>query len=229
MSKLKNNQHGFTGIEGVLVLAVIIIIGLVSYMVYNNHKKTTPVATVATTTTKSSTATTPPKTTTTTPDPYAGWKTYDSSLQGLSFKYPATWYATDEPTDNARTYITNYVYNPNDSREPDTAKEASWITTNDTEASASTEAATASGKPICCYLGGDVSLVKGTIASGKITINTYQFLGPGKAPVMEAYWSDLNGKRYVAVSGGGEGGAFVTANQDEIANLKLILPTISFN
>lgn len=43
MGKLKNNQSGFGAVEGILVLVIVVLIGVVGYMVYHNHKtKTTP-------------------------------------------------------------------------------------------------------------------------------------------------------------------------------------------
>ena len=83
MGKLKNNQNGFSGVEGVIVLAVIVLIGVVGYMVYNNHKKTT---------TASVAASTSPATTKTTAaaNPYAGWQTY-TDASGFTLKYPTTW------------------------------------------------------------------------------------------------------------------------------------------
>lgn len=83
MGKLKNNQNGFSGVEGVIVLAVIVLIGVVGYMVYNNHKKTT---------TASVAASTSPATTKTTAaaNPYTGWQTY-TDASGFTLKYPTTW------------------------------------------------------------------------------------------------------------------------------------------
>lgn len=96
MGKLRNNQQGFTGIEGVLVIACIVIIGLVGFMVYNNHKKNAPVTAVAPATTKTSAATTTPATTTTPAvDLYVGWKEFCSTAENLCIKYPTDWQAVD--------------------------------------------------------------------------------------------------------------------------------------
>jgi hypothetical protein len=64
MGKVNTNQRGFSIVEGVLVLAVIVIVGAVGLVVYNSHKKATPVAKM--TETKSSTSTKPKTDTTTT-------------------------------------------------------------------------------------------------------------------------------------------------------------------
>jgi hypothetical protein len=225
MGKLRNNQQGFTGIEGFLVIAVVVLIGVVGFMVYNNHKKATSVATVAATTPKPATTTAPAKAPApTVPDPYAGWKSYTSSLQGLSFKYPANWVVTDVASQNS-TYIGNTAYDPNSTSGPDPNVERVWITTDSTEASASTESATASGKPSCCYLGpSPLTVTESVVKAGTISMNTYQYQAP--APRLEAYWVSPGGKRYMATTSEDR---YTQGGQDEVANLKLLLPTISFN
>jgi hypothetical protein len=96
MGKLRNNQQGFTGIEGALVLAVIVIICLVGFVVFNSHKKTTLVAVATPTTTNSSSvAKSPVKTTKPAVDPYAGWKEFCSTAEKLCVKYPTDWQAVD--------------------------------------------------------------------------------------------------------------------------------------
>ena len=99
MGKLHNNEKGFGAIEGLLIVAVVVLLGVVGYMVYKNHNKanTTP------TTTTKITSTTPAKTTTTTPavDPYVGWQTYSNSQ--VSFKYPSGWTASKGPGNSQST------------------------------------------------------------------------------------------------------------------------------
>lgn len=41
MSKLSKHQQGFSAVETVLVLVIIVLIGLVGWFVYNNHRKST--------------------------------------------------------------------------------------------------------------------------------------------------------------------------------------------
>ena len=85
MVKLNNNEKGFGIIEGLLIVAVVVLLGYVGYMIYENHNKTTSSATTA------NTATTTPAKTTTTVDPYAGWKTATSTRAKFSVKYPTNW------------------------------------------------------------------------------------------------------------------------------------------
>lgn len=41
MDKFKNNQSGFSTVEAVLVLVIVLLIGVVGFMVYTNHNKIT--------------------------------------------------------------------------------------------------------------------------------------------------------------------------------------------
>jgi len=87
--KLKN-QNGFSAVEALLVLIIVILIGIVGYMVYRNHHK----------------ASTSSATSTQSTNPYAGWKTFNSSSEGFSIKYPANW-TTDpstEPSDDSTDF-----------------------------------------------------------------------------------------------------------------------------
>ena len=88
MDKLKNNQKGFTAIEILLAIIILVLMGIVGYMVYHNDHKT-KTAFVSTAGPKTSTRSTESSTTTTT-NPYAGWKTY-SGLSPVTFKYPSNW------------------------------------------------------------------------------------------------------------------------------------------
>ena len=99
MGKLKDGQSGFSAVEGILILVIVVLIGVVGFMVFKNHSKTKPTP-VAGTTTKSSSATTPAKITTT-PDPYAGWQTYSNSQ--VSFKYPSDWKTSNGPGNSQST------------------------------------------------------------------------------------------------------------------------------
>ncbi len=71
MSKLRNNEKGFGVVEGLLIVAVVVLLGVVGYMVYKNHHKTTTVSATKTTTsstkpaTSSTSKSTAPSTTTT--------------------------------------------------------------------------------------------------------------------------------------------------------------------
>lgn len=84
MSKLRNNQKGFSAVEVVLVLVIVALMGAVGFLVYKNHNKTTT-ASGATSTTKPA-ATTPAPT-----DPTSGWKSYANTYGHFTIKYPSTW------------------------------------------------------------------------------------------------------------------------------------------
>lgn len=109
MGKLRNDQKGFSAVESILVLVIVALIGVVGFMVYKNHNKTKP-APAASTAAKSTT--TPAKTTPASTNPYAGWKTYTSSVEKITFKYPADWtadtadqYASNDPSNSDYTAL----------------------------------------------------------------------------------------------------------------------------
>ena len=109
MGKLRNNEKGFGAVEGLLIVAVVVLLSVVGYMVYKNHNKTTT-ASVATTT-----ATQPAKTPakkpakTTTIDPYTGWQSYTLKYEKLAFKYPAGWTIQDDSGSQGLTPNTDSV------------------------------------------------------------------------------------------------------------------------
>ena len=62
MSKLSNNDQGFSAIELVMIIVIICLIGAVAYFVYKNHHQPTKVVTITktvTTTSKTTTSKTP--------------------------------------------------------------------------------------------------------------------------------------------------------------------------
>jgi len=95
MRKLQKNENGFSAVELVLVLVIIVLIGAVGWLVYkDNHKNTTTSAKSTSASTKSSTSTSTK--TTTTPaatNPYAGWKTYCDTQSSTCLYYPSNWTA----------------------------------------------------------------------------------------------------------------------------------------
>jgi len=87
----KNNleENGFSAVEGLLVLVIIILVGAVGYLVYKNHQDTKNTSTSI----SKSKVVSPVKTTTT--DPYTGWDSYTLKNENASFKYPSNWLLTD--------------------------------------------------------------------------------------------------------------------------------------
>lgn len=83
----KTDQKGFTAIEAILIVFILVILGGIGWWVYHkNHKNTVASTASHTTATTSSSASTQA-------DLYAGWKTCDDGADGVSFKYPSTWTA----------------------------------------------------------------------------------------------------------------------------------------
>ncbi len=90
MNRLSKNEKGFSAIEVVLVFVILALIGVVGWLVYKNHHQTTKASVV--TTSKPSPSTPAKSTIPTKPvNPYAGWKTYTSGYQKVSFQYPTSW------------------------------------------------------------------------------------------------------------------------------------------
>ena len=92
MNRYHNTQKGFSTVESVLALVIVVLIGTVGYIVYDNH--ITKTAVVPSTTVTNSSAT--PAKTTTAQNSYAGWQSYTLKYEKLSFKYPASWTAQDD-------------------------------------------------------------------------------------------------------------------------------------
>src|SRR5665213_540179 len=77
MNKTSKNETGFSAVEVILVLVVIVLIGGAGWLVYKNHSKAKPAASAST----SSTGT----------GAYKGWKSFCSSYGGLCLDYPPAW------------------------------------------------------------------------------------------------------------------------------------------
>jgi hypothetical protein len=86
MNKIFKNEKGFSAVEVVLVIVVIVLIGTVGWLVYKNHHKTVASSAVSTTKISPSKPAKPKAV-----NPYAGWDSYTSSFEKLSFKYPSDW------------------------------------------------------------------------------------------------------------------------------------------
>jgi len=94
MAKLNKNEAGFGAAESLLILVIVAIIGFTGWYVY--HAKQTS----GKNNTTSASATPTPTSV------YAGWKTYTSSAEKATFKYPAGW-----AIDTADQYVSNDANN----------------------------------------------------------------------------------------------------------------------
>lgn len=92
MKRLSLKSDGFTVVEFALVIVTLAIIGVAGYFVAKHVDKNKPIAattTASTTKAKSTTATTK------TANPYAGWKSYTTAYEKISFNYPSNWTLKD--------------------------------------------------------------------------------------------------------------------------------------
>lgn len=84
MIRQKQNQRGFTAVEALIIIVVLAAIGVAGYFVAKHaDTKNTPTAITQSTQTASTTA-----------NPYAGWKSYCSSVEGVCLKFPTNWTLT---------------------------------------------------------------------------------------------------------------------------------------
>jgi uncharacterized protein (UPF0333 family) len=89
----KLNQQGLGLVSIIVVVVVVLAAGSVgAYALHRDHDKQ-KVATISSKNTapKSTSSKAASSSSTSTPNPYAGWKTYTSSIGGFSFQYPASW------------------------------------------------------------------------------------------------------------------------------------------
>jgi hypothetical protein len=89
-------QEGFGAVEIVVVCLVLLALGATGFLFFKH--KTRPVA--ATVTNPAASIKQSALAQTSNPDPYAGWKTYISTADHFSLKYPTTWTldATNAPS-----------------------------------------------------------------------------------------------------------------------------------
>lgn len=86
MGKVRKHESGFSAVEVILVLAVVVLISAVGFMVYKNYnKKTTDSSAATTTSTKATTSAG-----IITSGPQSGWSTYTNNAVGFSIAYPNT-------------------------------------------------------------------------------------------------------------------------------------------
>lgn len=95
------NSKGF-GIIGVLLVIVVlaVIAGGGAYVYHKDHKTKSNSSSKGSTQTSSST-------TSSTTNPYAGWKSYTSSVAGYTIKYPSKWTIRTTSGNYESTYITS--------------------------------------------------------------------------------------------------------------------------
>jgi len=84
---MKKNESGFSAVETILLLVVVIALAGVGYYVYKAKKNTTSTYNSA----ANASTTTKPAVKTTTTDPTASWKSFTSTAGKFSLKYPSNW------------------------------------------------------------------------------------------------------------------------------------------
>ena len=97
------NTKGFAPLALVITVAAVLVIGGAgAYVYHRNHKSKTSAVSDNAASTKTSTQTSKSSTTDNAANPYAGWDSYTTKYDKLSFKYPSTWKLTDQSsTDSA--------------------------------------------------------------------------------------------------------------------------------
>lgn len=96
---------GFGIVEVIIIVAAVVLVGFVGWRVYEaiKSKPTTGVSTTNQSASNSNqTGSEHP-----TSDPYAGWKTYMSSVAGYSVKYPSDWTIRTSSGDYESAFITS--------------------------------------------------------------------------------------------------------------------------
>ncbi len=85
-----NNESGFSGLELLLVIFIVVLLGFIGWYIYHNdHKSTVSIL----------------KSTSSSPNVYSGWKSFTTSYQKLSFKYPNSWVLIDNSISNGNDEI----------------------------------------------------------------------------------------------------------------------------
>ncbi len=98
----KLNSKGFSAIEAILILIIVLMIAGVIFYVYKTQNKNNSISNSSI---QSSTSTK----TEASEDKYAGWQTYSSKNPDtgyISFKYPSGWYVTEDKLINSSGHIT---------------------------------------------------------------------------------------------------------------------------
>lgn len=96
MRKLKNIETGFSAVEALLILVIIGLLGFTGWYVWHAKQSADKTLTADNSTVPSFKK----KNSTGAPNPYAGWKSYSSTVGGYSFKYPSNWVIATENANN---------------------------------------------------------------------------------------------------------------------------------
>jgi hypothetical protein len=215
---MKNNQKGFSVVEGLLVVIVLTLLGGVGYYVYesnqdNNAQKKSENSVVNKPSGQNSTT----KENTIANEPInPSWKTYTSSTQKISFEYPDGWFVREDSETN-RIYVSNHQGEFNKANMPGDFQQI-WLSSWEQEANAENESSVKSGNP----KGSEPVLVTaGTLKAGDVTINTYEHQATG-GPKLQAFWN-VNGKKFYATNSTEVG---MDQQTKMISNLKKLLPTV---
>lgn len=81
MTRLSKNQQGFSALEFIMIIVILVIIGAIGFIVYKNR----PILNIST---NSNTNSKPNSVKT---NSYSNWQYYSNSTYGLSFDYPPSW------------------------------------------------------------------------------------------------------------------------------------------
>ncbi len=151
---------------------------------------------------------------------YKGWTSYSWDTQSLTFKQPSGW-VNSETASMGRLYVKNSKVDLLKEETPENFQQI-WLSVDTDETAKAREDAIKNGESAYRVVSGKVTA--GTVKSGDLTINTYEYQTVG-GPTLEAYWAGKDGKRYFATTSTEVG----EENQTEmVANLKKLLATVDF-
>lgn len=88
---MKKNQEGFGAVEGLLVVIIVVLLGLVGWLAWHKNSG------ASNSSSKSGSGTSSAATTQSTAEPTAGWIVYSSAKGKFSLKYPSTWVTASNP------------------------------------------------------------------------------------------------------------------------------------
>jgi Tfp pilus assembly protein PilV len=92
---IKREQSGFSVIEVLLIVLVVVALAVSGFVVYQHHKSASTKSTATTSQSQTNTQQQTAATQSTQPTPYQGWITYNdtgyAAASGISIKYPSDW------------------------------------------------------------------------------------------------------------------------------------------